>query len=320
MDPGRERYYRKIIRITAADSPNVKLMLEQQRRGLPVTDTVVVEGVLTAAEYRFREATWSEIRKCIGLYAAFWEGADELMYPPDWLNLSEQRADLLSGVKRSARGIGCDPAEGGDSTVWSVVDHLGLLEQIAIKTPNTAEIANRTLSLMKEYGVPAERVVFDRGGGGKQIADHLRERCAAPVRTVAFGESVTPPPKRGLTAFSDRIDQLEEKSIHVNRRAQLYYDLRDLLNPDGAYAIENGGVFAIPSRFAELRRQLDPIPKRSDPEGRNVMIPKSKPSPNYTGPTLIDLIGHSPDEADSLTLAIHAMLHKSTRKVAGTVR
>jgi hypothetical protein len=41
--------FRKVIRIRAEDSPNVKLALDQRRLGLPITNKSVIPGVLTLA-------------------------------------------------------------------------------------------------------------------------------------------------------------------------------------------------------------------------------------------------------------------------------
>ena len=49
------------------------------------------------------------------------------------------------------------------------------------------------------------------------------------------------------------------------------------------------------------------------------MLPKHRRDPNDKTQTLTDLIGHSPDELDSLMLATHAMLHKGTKSSAGAV-
>ena len=68
------RYFRRVIRIKATDSPNVRLGLAQDRAGLTVTDEILVPGVLTYAEYRKRRATWDRVRQCIGLDGEFWKG------------------------------------------------------------------------------------------------------------------------------------------------------------------------------------------------------------------------------------------------------
>ncbi len=169
------RYYRKIIKIRAVDSPNVQYALEQKRLGLNVTNEVLIPGILTYDEYLKRRATWDEVRQRIGLDADFWEGADILLYPPDRLDYAETLARNLKGQSRKAIAIGIDPAEGGDSTTMAAVDHLGLIELVAKKTPNTAVITSEAIAFMNKHGVEPEKLGFDRGGGGQQHADRLRQ-------------------------------------------------------------------------------------------------------------------------------------------------
>lgn len=308
-------FIRRVIRIKAVDSPNVRLMLEQQRLGLPVTHEEVLAGVLSSQEYLRRRKTMDAVRQCVALDAEWWEGADALMYPPDWLNRAERIAQELTGRPRKAEAIGCDPAEGGDSSCWSVIDRYGLLELISLKTPNTTVVTNTTIALMQRYGVPANMMCFDRGGGGKQHADQLRER-GYPVRTVAFGESVTLEPKRGLHQLQHRKEIIEERYTYRNRRAQMYDLLRTELNPD----LTPQG-FGLPARYTELRRQLAPIPLKFDREGEMYQLPKNKRDPNSTEQTLTDLIGRSPDEADSLVIALYAMkeVGRAPATVAGVL-
>lgn len=235
------------------------------------------------------------------------------LFPDEWLNRAERLADGLMGKPRKARALGCDPAEGGDSSAWAIIDELGLIELLSMKTEDTNVIPSTTLMLMRKYGIPADTVVFDRGGGGKEHADRLRAMGHA-VRTVAFGESVTPEPRRGHARIAERMGQREERYAYFNRRAALYGELRELLDPE-----RNPTGFAIPGRYTELRRQLAPIPLTYDLEGRLKILPKNKRGAGGNGQSLTELIGHSPDEADSLALAIFAMKHREKRAMAGAV-
>jgi hypothetical protein len=95
----------------------------------------------------------------------------------------------------------------------------------------------------------------------------------------------------------------------------MYGDLRNLLDPSRPQG------FALPAEYAELRRQLAPIPLTYDGEGRLELLPKNRrhgEEPTRRK-TLTELIGCSPDEADALVLAVHAMLHQSRRVTAGAV-
>ena len=83
----------------------------------------------------------------------------------------------------------------------------------------------------------------------------------------------------------------------------MYGLLRRVLDPT-----ERG--FGLPAKYVELRRQLGPIPLDYDGEGRMMMMKKRKPA-NSTSKerTLIELLGCSPDEADSLVVAIYSMMN-----------
>lgn len=305
------RYYRKIIRITGMDSPNVKLGLAQQAAGIKPTGEEVLPGVLSWDEFQKRLNTWDAVRLTIGIYAQFYTGAEILLFPPEWLNRAAQIAQQLKGKPRKAEAIGCDPGEGGANSSWSVVDRFGLIKLLSIKTPDTTVIPRTTIALMKEYGVPAEKVAFDRGGGGKQHADLLRTK-GYPVRTVAFGESLVLEPRRGITPFKDKANNVEDKYAYRNRRAEMYGTLSLLLDP----ALNETG-FGIPAEYVNLRQELAVFPKEYDEEGRQCLPPKNKRDPNSKKRTLVEMIGHSPDDADSLVLATHVMITKPIRNKAG---
>jgi hypothetical protein len=240
----------------------------------------------------------------------FVQGGGDPLFPGDWLDRAARLADSLKGRPRKAKAIGIDPGEGQASTVWAVVDELGLIKLVSLKTPDTAEVTSRTLQVMREFGVPAAMVLFDRGGGGKQHADRLRAQGHA-VRAVGFGEAVAVDARLSR----EKTGQRDAKAYYTNRRSQLYGELRELLDPAAA-------GFAIPAEYAELRRQLAPVPLWRDPEGRLFLPPKNRKGGDEGGPkvTMNSLIGCSPDESDALCLACHAMLHPQSRLKAGALR
>lgn len=291
-----ERYYRKVIRIRAEDSPNVQARRDD-----------VFPGVLTWSEYRKRRATWDRVRQCIGLDGEFYLGPEALLFPPEWLNRAERLWEELrsSGRRRAGLGVGVDPGEGTAETSMAVVDRWGVVEVVARPTPDTSVIRREIVAFYRRWGVPAERVFLDRGGGGKQIADELRAAGHA-VRTVAFGESVQLPVKKGQHFLSDRRGVAETRYTYKNRRAQMYGELSAAMDPAGGW--EQG--FALPPDDAELRRQLAVLPKLYDEEGRLWLPPKNKRDDKDTRKTLTELLGCSPDRADSLALAFYAMTAK----------
>lgn len=315
-----QRYYRKVIRIRGEDSPNVRYALAELAAGLEPSDKVVVPGVLSYGEYKKRRATWDAIRQCIGLDARFYEGAEILLFPPDWLNQAEVRAARLKGTQRKAKAIGVDPAEGGDKTSMAAIDEYGLLDLQSRRTPDTSAIEDSVIAFGALWNVPPEKWVLDRGGGGKQVADRLRRR-GFQCRTVAFGETLTLDPKRGLRQIRERLDNKEDKYAYFNRRAEMYGELSERIDPayDGIpFAIPAGITGEVGDPRSELRHQLAPIPKTYDKEGRLKLLPKNNPDDDEDSRTLTKLIGHSPDEADALVLALHAMTSKPTKQFAGS--
>ena len=322
LPPPKPRYFRKVFKIRAADSPNVRLAEAEIAAGKPVSNTIIVPGVLPYAEYLARRAMWDPVRACIGLDAEFWEGKDALMFPPAWLNAAHARHEEIVIQRLRQKGgycgtaaLGIDPAEGGDDCTWAVRDDLGLIELIAKKTPDTSIITGDTLFLMRKYNVDPGRVYFDRGGGGKEHADRLNADGYG-VHSIGFGEAASQPdPEPGFVDFPERVERKETAYAYLNRRAQMYYEFRLQLDP-----AHNPAGFGLPPQYAELRRQLAPIPLTYDKEGRAYVLPKNPP-PGSPDPdkvkTLKKLLGCSPDEADATVLANHAWLHGGEGLTAG---
>jgi hypothetical protein len=321
------KFLRKVIRIRAEDSPNVRLALEQKRLGMEPTGEVLLPGVLPWLDYVKRRATWDPVRQQISLDAWFWEGPNVLLFPPTWLDRAEQVArDLdMEGafrkIGRKAKGIGVDTGEGTSYTVMAAVDEFGVIEIDALLTPDTSVIVGNLLAFMRRHGVEASQVVFDRGGGGKHRADDLR-KLGHRVRTVAFGEPIaTEPGKEKSTSRLKKADMREAKYTYKNRRAQMYGELREMLDPGNDYTPDPGNPrlkgFGLPASYTKLREQLAVIPILYDPEGRIELPPKNKRNPQDTRPSLTSLIGYSPDEADAVSMAVYAMHHKAAPAYIG---
>lgn len=318
-EPAPPKYLRRIIRITAEHSPNVILGLAQKARGLPDTGLQpngepVLVGVLSYEQYLYRRKVWSKQRQAVGLDAMFWEGENARLYPSDWIDRAWHLADLMRLKPRYPRWLGVDPAEGGDKTAMSAIDEWGLVRQWAEQTPDTNVIVKNVIGLINGYKINPRNVLFDRGGGGKEHADRLRA-IGYDVRTVNFGDPVNPDPDKTLR--SKRLDKelLEERSVYKDLRALMYDQLSQLMDPAA-----NPNGFTIPAKYVELRRQMTPIPRLYDDRGRMFIPPKRKKNSDDRRVTLEGLIGHSPDELESLLLAVHARLNPTPRGRAGAVR
>lgn len=336
------RMLRKVIHISAEDSPNVQFARWQQQQGIEPTGDTILEGVLSWDDFCKRERLWDEVMKTIGLKGLFWEGMESLLFPPEWLNLSAKRAFQLSILERvrgpeskwcrqqgnnpfirTAKAGGCDPGEGGDpqrlGTAWSIIDELGVLEIVEMRTTDTSQIAATTKALLRKWNLHSSRFVFDRGGGGKQIADQMRSE-GYEVKTVGFGEPASPDPKLGRTRVKEKVEQREDKYAYPSKRCQMYHELRLALDP-GLHP--PGETFAIPAQYSKLRQELGPIPLLYDGKGRVKLPEKHRTGKRQAGQekTLTEIIGHSPDVADSLVLAMHELIHGNEHKArAGGLR
>lgn len=311
---------RKVIKISARDSPNVRLGLEEQARGREPSGTEVVPGVLSWDEYQVKLQLLDAVLRCIKLDAEFYEGAVILLFPPAVLDRAERMAEALRGRQRKARGIGVDPAEGGDLTALCAVDEYGIIELVARKTPDTNVVVGEIIAFMKKHQCDPERVVLD-AGGGKVHADRLRAQ-GYPVRTIGFGSAPMAEIRRRSQSVNERKDVQEDRYAYVMRNAQMYHELSLLLeldgqgNPIGELEVDGKRLvhgFAIPAEYTELRKELAVFPKLTDERGRYYLPPKKKKDPDSKIKTLTEMIGHSPDRADSLCLATAALLHKSSK-------
>jgi len=311
---------RKQITIKGEDSPNVKQGKAAVRAGKEVTNKQTIPGVLTYEEYEQRRRLWDAVLQSIGLDAKFWEGAEALLFPPQWLALSERKARELShGPQRKAKAIGIDPAEGGDKTTMAAVDEEGLIELVSKKTPDTSLITGEALAFMYKHGVQPENVMFDAGGGGKQHADRLR-RQGYDVKTVAFGAGATANMVDFIRTLDEREDDVERRYVYKNRRSEMYGILRRLLDPFDDL-IPGTSSFAIPAEYTELTRQLALIPLLYDDEGRMYMLPKGNSKlgdklreKGFGTKTLTEIIGHSPDEADAVVIAVFKMIESGLER------
>lgn len=310
---------RKVIRISAEDSPNVRWARKEIAAGRKPSGRVLIPGVLEFWELLFRRKTWDAKRQAIGLDATFYTGPELKLFPPQWLEAAATRARDLVGKPRVGGGrrtLGIDPAEGGDRSAFAVSDMLGLIHLESLKTPDTTLVVDHAMDLMYRYQIEPEDVIFDRGGGGGPHAHRMR-KAGMQVRTVAFGDSISMEPKRGMRFFSEKVENKEDRYVYKNRRAQMFGEMSIVIDPSGI-GPEDIKLWGIPGPevapvYAELHRQLKVFPRNYDEEGRMFLPPKN-PKPgddeNARKKTLFSMLGCSPDEADAVVLSLHGLLHE----------
>lgn len=301
---------RKVIRIKAEDSPNVRLAMAEIAAGREPSSQILIYGVKQWLEYKTNRRDWDAHQQCVSLDADWYEGAEVLMYPPEWLNFSEQRAEELRHQQRTGIAIGVDTGEGTAETALAVVDEHGLIELESRRTPDTSEIPGWVLSFARKHSVAPEKILFDRGGGGYEHACVLR-RMGYPVRTIPFGAILSAPikPRGVVSPINMRRELEEEKYAYKNRRAEMYHLLRLRIDPRGKAG------FSIPREYTELRRQLAPVPLWYDEEGR-IWLPPKQTRPGEKSEdkiTMTKLLGCSPDQSDALVLAVYGTIVRDHR-------
>jgi len=324
-DLGLKGKLRKVIHVSAEDSPNVRLGIQLAKANIPGPYPNAIPGMLTYAEYRRRQKIWDRIKRSMRLDGKFYEGDETLLYPPEWLDLAENVfAELcplgfndgaIASITDTVESMGVDCGAGRDLTCWTPINRRRVINQIALPTPDTMDIVRQTVQLIEMYRLDPRKVFFDAGGGGKQIADRLRE-MGLPVQAVFFGESPTPPAGHKTKRTKDKVDQAETRQTYKNRRAEMYGLLRDILDPT-----MNDKVFGIPVELYELRKELAIMPLMYDAEGKMYLPPKDHPPTNNHSNTMTikKILGHSPDRADSLVLAVFGLLGRPTRRKVGAL-
>lgn len=317
---------RKIIHVDGEESPNVIVGKRLAQAGVPGPYPNVIPGVLSYDEYRRRLKIWDKYKIKVRLHGLFNEGDDTLLYPPEWLDNCERMYARCCplGYETSCRGkgspqglaMGVDAGQGRDLTVWTIICHSYLIYQETKQTPEPATMIKRTIELANEFHVPVEKILFDAGGGGFQLASVMRgEPYRKKVNTVWFGESPTDrrPPKR-----SDKKEvQFEHRQIYKNKRAEMYDVLRQRIDPS-----INAEPFGLPVELYELRRDLAIMPLMWDNEGKMFLPPKDRKSTDKENKDLITikkLLGRSPDRADSLVLAAFALWGQPARRKVGVI-
>lgn len=294
-----------------------------------------IPGILSYDTYLEHLCNWTADKVRTRLHGLFPDEAGQKLFPPEWLDIARALGRKLAaynsqpgrerGRLRTGRpfALGIDVSQGGgDLTVWCVLgrwgvpyvrnDETGRWEWAiyAKATPDTTEIAGTALRLMKRFGIAAESVALDAGGGGKQIADMLRDK-GYDVSDVDFGSAADDP------------------SEYRNRRCQLYGELRKALDPgaEGGEGKRRGMArmlletdpaewhgkklrcLALPPDDADLRQDLAVLPLLNDGEGRLRLPPKDKArkTSGRTEQCVREMLGgRSPDRGDALALAYWA--------------
>lgn len=287
-------FIRKTFELGVEVSPNIRLAIAQKKKGLPITGEILIPGVKPYDEYREQLKLWDPIQICVCLNGRFYKGSDVRLYPDHLITKAKVKATKPYDKKPTHMGI--DTGQGTANTVWTLGNKYGITQQIAKRTKDTSVIPDETIRLIRTHNIDPKNVGFDLGGGGKEHADQVRKQ-GYPVQLIAFGGSVVTPPKSGINPLRERQRTSEEQKAFKNRRAQIFWLVRELLI-DG---------YAIPGHLSRLLFQMSKVPILYDKDGMFYMLPKTKKE-GSNEKTLIDVIGYSPDELDSFGILAFLLL------------
>jgi len=256
------KLFRKVIHVDADDTANIKAGRKWAKAGGKGTPPQPIPGMLSWSKYRHHVATREPLWKLQRLHGKFDTSGKSMMFPADWLDRCEEMYEVATELARGPFGLGVDVAEGGrDFSCWALVDRFGLFQIKVMDTPNTAVIVPETLKIMDEYNVSPGRVAFDRGAGGKQYADLLRNQ-GYMVRAIAFGGAAV------------------DSKTYKNCRAEMYWRLRQAMDQNRWSKIVDAEgrdvherFFSIPLREHQLREELTCLPIQDD-QGRLLIMRK----------------------------------------------
>jgi hypothetical protein len=177
--------------------------------------------------------------------------------------LNNAFSNKISNQFLNIKRLGIDPSgEGSDFTRWVLRDNFFCKLVASEKTSSSKSIAQKTLTLIKEYNISADEIFVDNFGVGANVAVELA-LLNIKVNPVNVG------------------DTAEDKERYINLRAEAYWRLREWI-----YA---GGLIEKNDSFKELLN----IKYRAELSGKLKIMSKLEMKKNG-----ID----SPDVADAFML------------------
>jgi hypothetical protein len=123
--------------------------------------------------------------------------------------------------------LGVDPAgEGDDKTSWVIRDTFKAKKLCEEAKSTSKSIAEKTMTLMTEYGIKPHNVIVDAFGTGMDVGKEiaLASKGTINVTTVNTG---------------DKCEREADKDVYLNKRAMCFYEAKKWLQAGGEL-VENG--------------------------------------------------------------------------------
>lgn len=226
-----------------------------------------------------------------------WDYMDDgsMLYDLDAIGDIFENSFISLTASPANRYITADIAfDGNDSFVVLVWDGWRVIDILVLdKTEDTKVVEQEIRRLAELHHVPRSHIVFDGAGSGYYLKGYLKG-----ARSFVGSSSPVPLGKAQRAATNDPRD-LKKKYIvpqFRNLRCQAYYMIRPIINGYKMYIPADGEL------RERIEKELEAIRKL---EGDKLaIIPKKE---------IKDLIGHSPDFADCISMRWYAGLHRSKK-------
>ncbi len=167
--------------------------------------------------------------------------------------------------------LGVDPAgDGDDKTSWVIRDTFKAKKLCEEAKSTSKTIAEKTMTLMLEYGIKPHNVIVDAFGTGMDVGKEiaLASRGTINVTTVNTG---------------DKCDTEDDQEIYLNKRAMCFYEAKKWLQTGGEI-VENGN----------FKEELKGIRYKRNLAGKIQIMPKLDMKKKYGL--------KSPNDADAFSL------------------
>jgi hypothetical protein len=321
--------YRKVIHVSAEDSPNVKLGRARAKHNLAPID--IVPGILGYADYKKFSKIWPASKRRWGLDGLFPDETTNRLFPEDWLELAHALCDLLrrhnAELKAKGRrpklgypfglGIDCGRSAAGDMTSFTVVGRYGWVHSESAHIADTSVVYKKVIALARRFKIRSEFIAFDSAIGGP-ISDLLNARKGWETAAVNFGSREHIDTERfanmRASLYGEVAAAMELKYRTANdgtSSKRLKGQLRKMLDTPPDQWPKSWQCVAIPREETELCRELKVLPRQhSHKNGALLLPPKERRDGRRMRPgefCLRDLLGRSPDRGDSFVLGYYGL-------------
>jgi hypothetical protein len=320
------RLERRVIHVSAEDSPNVKVGRARAKRGLPPVD--LVPGIINYLDYQRFMRIWPAHKRRWGLDGLFPDESTNRLFPKEWMELAHglyeilrrHNAELIAKGRRPkygwplALGVDCGRSKLGDLTSFTVVGRYGWVFSLSKHIHDTMETYRTILKLARRFKIAPEFIALDQAIGGP-IADQLRSRREWDVADVNFGakDSIDREKYENMRAHMyGEVAAAMELRYREDEQGQqrLRGRLQKMLITDPDRWPKGWMCVAIPREETELVRELLVLPRQHSQRTGALLLPPKEPRPGKSRAgefCLRELLGRSPDRGDSFVLGYYAL-------------